>query len=287
MTMNTKHLDKTIHNQCGKAIDMVIKSSLVRKSLDNVTAVMVSFKNFENCYNLLSSDKSKNYDKIPIQIPPQTAKNTKTKVLSLQEINNKENTYNYEKSQIKEYYENKHGMEKHPNSSSGIPLYARSEDFKTNSERNGGGYIQNQLKTPSPNLSKSVSLEASNTTANKKVDYQKKSNGINNNNGGYTATYNTNTVRNSLNTPQLQYTQENSKDEEKYETKLKDRTNIPKNFNNTVGNPAYSTKNYGNNLVLNTESNLNYNSNSYTSYNNNISNTNKQNNQYQSFSTKK
>jgi hypothetical protein len=41
---NTKCKD--IHLQCGLSIDMIIKSSLIRKTLDNVTCVMIAFENF-------------------------------------------------------------------------------------------------------------------------------------------------------------------------------------------------------------------------------------------------
>ena len=43
--------EKTIHLQCGVAVDLVLKSSLLRKSLDNVTCVLIAFENFEKCYN--------------------------------------------------------------------------------------------------------------------------------------------------------------------------------------------------------------------------------------------
>ncbi len=78
--MNTKYLEKSLHSQCGKCVDMVMKSSLIRKSLDNVTCLIVAFKNFENCFDLLSYDKNKNYDKVPMQVPPQSAKNVNPKV---------------------------------------------------------------------------------------------------------------------------------------------------------------------------------------------------------------
>jgi hypothetical protein len=50
--MTTKDPTKTknIHTQSGIAVDMVIKSSLVRRTLDNVTLVMVAFSNFEKLF---------------------------------------------------------------------------------------------------------------------------------------------------------------------------------------------------------------------------------------------
>jgi hypothetical protein len=43
--------EKNIHLQCGVAVDLVLKSSLLRRSLDNVTCVLIVFENFEKCYN--------------------------------------------------------------------------------------------------------------------------------------------------------------------------------------------------------------------------------------------
>jgi len=83
--MNTKYLETSIHSHCGKAVDMVIKSSLIRKSLDNVTCLIIAFKNFENCYDLLNCDKLKNFDKVPAYLAPsQSAKGIKLKTLVLQ-----------------------------------------------------------------------------------------------------------------------------------------------------------------------------------------------------------
>ncbi len=36
-----------MHQQCGISIEMILKSSVARKTLDNITAVMVSFYNFK------------------------------------------------------------------------------------------------------------------------------------------------------------------------------------------------------------------------------------------------
>lgn len=42
---------KNIHLQCGIAVDLILKTSLLRKSLDNVTCVLIVFENFEKCFN--------------------------------------------------------------------------------------------------------------------------------------------------------------------------------------------------------------------------------------------
>jgi hypothetical protein len=41
----------SLHLQCSMAVDMIIKSSLVRKSLDNVTTVLIAFDNLERLFN--------------------------------------------------------------------------------------------------------------------------------------------------------------------------------------------------------------------------------------------
>lgn len=38
---------QTIHQQCGLAVESILKNSLYRQSLDNVTVVIVSFQNFK------------------------------------------------------------------------------------------------------------------------------------------------------------------------------------------------------------------------------------------------
>ena len=48
---------KNIHLQCGLAVDMIIKSSLVRRTFDNVTVVLVAFKNFETIFEEEKGEK--------------------------------------------------------------------------------------------------------------------------------------------------------------------------------------------------------------------------------------
>jgi hypothetical protein len=52
MTTNEMIRSKTLHNQCGIGVDMIIKSSLSRKSLDNVTCLMIAFENYARILNL-------------------------------------------------------------------------------------------------------------------------------------------------------------------------------------------------------------------------------------------
>jgi hypothetical protein len=46
MTIEDGCKSKNIHEQCGMAVDMVIKSALSRKSVDNVTCLIIAFENF-------------------------------------------------------------------------------------------------------------------------------------------------------------------------------------------------------------------------------------------------
>jgi hypothetical protein len=49
--MTVENKDKTIHLQTMKGCDMIMKNSLARKTLDNITCVLITFPNFESVYN--------------------------------------------------------------------------------------------------------------------------------------------------------------------------------------------------------------------------------------------
>jgi hypothetical protein len=51
MTMKEGQRAKNLHLQCSTAVDMVIKTALHRKSLDNVTCVLIAFENLEKFFN--------------------------------------------------------------------------------------------------------------------------------------------------------------------------------------------------------------------------------------------
>jgi hypothetical protein len=53
MTMNSATKAADLHSQCALACDMVMKSSLVRRTLDNITVLMIAFENFEMSFNKL------------------------------------------------------------------------------------------------------------------------------------------------------------------------------------------------------------------------------------------
>ena len=40
---------ETVHEACGVAVESVLKSSVARKTLDNITAVVIGFSNLKHC----------------------------------------------------------------------------------------------------------------------------------------------------------------------------------------------------------------------------------------------
>ena len=59
-----------VHEQCLVGVDMIMKSSLMRKTLDNITVVLVAFKNFEEEINqrLGTVREDFQYGNLPINI---------------------------------------------------------------------------------------------------------------------------------------------------------------------------------------------------------------------------
>jgi serine/threonine protein phosphatase PrpC len=51
MTTREGYKTKNIHTQCAQGVDMILKSSLQRKTLDNITCVVIAFENFEKIFN--------------------------------------------------------------------------------------------------------------------------------------------------------------------------------------------------------------------------------------------
>jgi serine/threonine protein phosphatase PrpC len=49
---NYKKPDQKIHQICGSSVEIILKASIASRSLDNVTAVLVSFKNFKKSLKL-------------------------------------------------------------------------------------------------------------------------------------------------------------------------------------------------------------------------------------------
>jgi len=53
---STKELSSNVHHQCGVAIENIMSESINRRTLDNITVVMISFKNFKQ--KLFPEEKS-------------------------------------------------------------------------------------------------------------------------------------------------------------------------------------------------------------------------------------
>jgi hypothetical protein len=49
-------ITKDIHNQAGLSIDIILKTSLKRQSMDNITCVMLTFEGFEKLFKNLKDD---------------------------------------------------------------------------------------------------------------------------------------------------------------------------------------------------------------------------------------
>lgn len=47
--------NNSIHSKCGKAVDLIIKSAMQRKSFDNVTCLLIALKDFKNLYDTAKS----------------------------------------------------------------------------------------------------------------------------------------------------------------------------------------------------------------------------------------
>ncbi len=61
MTTKDESKAKDLHSQCALGVDMVMKSSLVRRTLDNVTVLLIAFQNFENIFQNSVKNKNENF----------------------------------------------------------------------------------------------------------------------------------------------------------------------------------------------------------------------------------
>lgn len=62
MTNKDENRPKDLHSQCALGVDMIMKSSLVRRTLDNVTVLLIAFQNFENTINNYNSSRIRSND---------------------------------------------------------------------------------------------------------------------------------------------------------------------------------------------------------------------------------
>lgn len=92
MTINSARA-KSIHFQCAVAVDMIIKSSMIRKTFDNVTLVVIAFNGLEGLFN------NNNYNREPVTILSSTVTNDKN---AEQNITNYTATINKEVQNVQE-----------------------------------------------------------------------------------------------------------------------------------------------------------------------------------------
>ena len=95
---NTSY-DKKINmnTTCGNIVDMILRASMLRKSYDNVTCIIVAFKDllFENNSNELENENNINL-KNEKKEKPINKRNTKINIID----NNESNTFNYNNNNI-------------------------------------------------------------------------------------------------------------------------------------------------------------------------------------------
>jgi serine/threonine protein phosphatase PrpC len=66
LTLSETFRKETIHQQCGLAVDLIMKSALLRKTLDNITCLMICLAGFEEKYNESAVTLNRNETKITI-----------------------------------------------------------------------------------------------------------------------------------------------------------------------------------------------------------------------------
>ena len=54
-------ITKDVHSQAGVSIDLILKSSLKRQAMDNITCVMLTFEGFESEFKNAKNNNNKNY----------------------------------------------------------------------------------------------------------------------------------------------------------------------------------------------------------------------------------
>jgi hypothetical protein len=87
-----KTLGPSVHQYCGLGVEAILKNSLYRQSLDNVTVVMVAFANFKRA--LCGPSKNEDiYNALP-QNQKEESQRNKSATPGNQEAQDKENNVN-------------------------------------------------------------------------------------------------------------------------------------------------------------------------------------------------
>lgn len=59
LCLQKEHITKDIHTQAGLSIDLILKTSLKRQSMDNITCVMLTFEGFEALFSQIKETISR------------------------------------------------------------------------------------------------------------------------------------------------------------------------------------------------------------------------------------
>ena len=131
MTLKESAIAKNVHIQCGMAIDMIIKSSLVRRTLDNVTAVMIAFQNFESYFQ---NDKNITDKNIKVNVQNKEMESAK---VENNYHSNKENNSNKIKAKLNEELDKNENYTINNNNSQNTKLSSQisSDQFGSNDKK--------------------------------------------------------------------------------------------------------------------------------------------------------
>jgi hypothetical protein len=82
MTMKNDVRARNIHNHSSMIVDMIMKSCMMRNSLDNLTCVLITFRNFEKTFNKLEYGREDGLGKSEIEKKPNFTKEIYIKTAS-------------------------------------------------------------------------------------------------------------------------------------------------------------------------------------------------------------
>ena len=105
--LNDNELGNNVHEKCGLIVDYILKASMIRKSFDNVTCLIVSLKEFndineKNCFMGKKSTQLINEMKndFKIVLSPKEAKGSYNSVVNNRPLSNVENVNKKQKNKI-------------------------------------------------------------------------------------------------------------------------------------------------------------------------------------------
>ena len=254
-----------VHNICGKVVDYVLKASMARKSFDNVTCLIVSFKDFgdKNLFgkNLIVSSNERNHVKKYIRknysLENKSIRNILTDDLEEKKMNDEKNNKKIKSndnlkdlSDLKENFYLKNNHTKNNNNNNEIE---NKEINKTSDNHlNGKPSFLNQDNFQQARYTQRESSNLFQLKQNQNLKNNKLPNNSINNNDNKTNETNNNYSNNNI----------ISNNTEKYTPKIMNKrynSSSKSRINNFYNNNFYDNKNY-NKYHLITERNSNQNS---------------------------